>query len=154
MKRSLSSVFLCVAFAGAVLAGQEKPNFVGTWKLPADAAPDMFMAPQLTVAQDAKTITVISATQMGEIKTTYTLDGSESKSPIEFNGTSFDRVTKMSWDGGKLLLNVTTNFNGQAFETKSVWSLGADGALLVETTRPDFQGGGGPVTSKATYKKG
>jgi hypothetical protein len=28
-----------------------------------------------------------------------------------------------------------------------------EGNLLVEVTHPDFQGGGGPVTSKVTYKK-
>ena len=43
---------------------------------------------------------------------------------------------------------------GQSFETKSVWSLSADGTLLVEVTRPDFQGGGAPITTKAAYKKG
>ena len=113
----------------------------------------MFTSPQLTVVKDGKTMTVTSTTQMGEFKTTYSLDGAETKSPIEFNGNTMDRVTKTSWDGNKLMLTVTSNFNGQAFETKSVWSLGADGALLVEVTRPDFQGGGAPVTSKATYKK-
>jgi hypothetical protein len=152
MKRILLVSVIAVAFSGGFLAGQEKPDFSGTWKLATEAA-DMFTSPQLTVTNDAKTMTVTSTGQMGEFKTTYSLDGTEAKSPIEFNGNTIDRVTKTSWDGGKLLLTVTSNFNGQAFETKSVWSLAADGALLVEVTRPDFQGGGAPVTSKATYKK-
>ena len=38
-------------------------------------------------------------------------------------------------------------------EFKSAWSLTADGALATETTFPDFQGGGPPITLKATYKK-
>jgi hypothetical protein len=154
MKRSLVLALACVALVGAAVAAQEKPSFVGTWKLPADAAPDMFNPPQLVVAQDGKTMTVTSVSQMGELKTNYSLDGAEAKSPIEFNGTTFDRVTKTAWDGGKLLLTVTANFNGQSFETKAVWSLGADGSLLVETTRPDFQSGGAPVTTRVTYKKG
>jgi hypothetical protein len=32
-------------------------------------------------------------------------------------------------------------------------SLDPSGTLLVESTRPDFQGGGAPVTTKSTYKK-
>jgi hypothetical protein len=32
-------------------------------------------------------------------------------------------------------------------------SIDAAGNLLVESTRPDFQGGGGPITTKMTYKK-
>jgi hypothetical protein len=60
-----------MALTGAILAGQEKPSFVGTWKLSADAAPDMsFTSPQLTVAEEGKTMTVTNASQMGEFKTT------------------------------------------------------------------------------------
>ena len=51
------------------------------------------------------------------------------------------------------MLTAQTDINGQLLEFKSVWSLGPDGVLLVEMTYPDFQGGGAPITSKATYKK-
>jgi len=148
-----SSLLIAFVLLVTGAAAQEKPSFAGTWKLVGDAA-DPFMAPQLTVAQDAKTLTVTASTQMGEIKTPYSLDGTETRAPMDFNGTAFDRVTKAAWNGSKLLLTVKSEFNGQSFESKSTWSLNTDGTLLVETTRPDFQGGGGPVTSKATYKKG
>jgi hypothetical protein len=153
MKRVLSLVVLCIAVAGgALVAGQEKPNFSGTWKLSTEAA-DMFTPQQLTVTQDAKTMTVTTTTQMGEVKTMYSLDGTETKSPFDFNGNTIDRVTKTAWDANKLLLTINSSFNGQSFESKAVWSLGADGALQIEATRPDFQGGGAPVTTKASYKK-
>jgi len=45
------------------------------------------------------------------------------------------------------------NIGGNTVETSMVMALDPDGNLSVETTRPDFQGGGGPVTTKATYKK-
>jgi hypothetical protein len=38
-------------------------------------------------------------------------------------------------------------------ETSMVMSLDAGGNLNIESTRPDFQGGGAPITTKATYKK-
>ena len=65
---------------------------------------------------------------------------------------TIDRVTKSAWDGNKLVLT-TVDFQGQSFETKQVWTLNADGTLTVDATWPDFQGGGGPVTSKSVYKK-
>jgi hypothetical protein len=152
MKRA--SLVLLVAFmlTSSGLMAQDKPSFAGTWKLTSEAAE--MTAPQMTVTQDAKTMVVTASTPMGEIKTNYNLDGTEARSPIEFNGQSIDRVTKIAWDGAKLKMTVKSEFNGQTFETKATWALNTDGTLLVETTRPDFQGGGAPVTSKATYKKG
>lgn len=153
MKRASTVLVAALALTSSVLTAQDKPSFAGTWKLTSEAA-DQMTAPQMTVTQDAKTMVVTASTQMGEIKTNYNLDGTEAKSPVEFNGQSFDRVTKTAWDGAKLKMTVTIDFNGQTFETKATWALNPDGTLLVETTRPDFQGGGAPVTSKATYKKG
>jgi hypothetical protein len=151
--RHASSLFIAVVLFTTGAATQEKPSFAGTWKL-ASQGSDMFVAPQIVVVQDAKTMTVTATTQMGEIKTPYNLDGSQTRAPIEFNGQSLDRVTKAAWNGSKLVLTVTSEFGGQTFETKAVWAIGTDGTLLVETTRPDFQGGGAAVTTKATYKKG
>jgi hypothetical protein len=153
MKRSISTLVVALALASAVVSAQ-KPSFVGTWKISADAPPDPFTPPQIVVAQDATTMTVTTSTQMGDFKTTYKLDGTESRSPIDFNGTTVDRLTKMSWEGSKLVMDVKSEVQGQSFDTKAVWSLAPDGTLLVEVTRPDFQGGGGPVTTKLTYKKG
>ena len=152
MKRAFSFIAALVFF-GVVVAAQEKPNFAGTWKL-AGAPADPFTAPQMVVVQDAKTITVTATSQMGEIKTPFNLDGTQVRAPLEFNGQSFDRVTTAAWTGSKLVLTTKSEFNGQSFETKLIWTLNTDGTLLVESTRPDFQGGGGPVTGKATYKKG
>jgi len=143
---------MLIVLSVAALAAQDKPNFAGTWKIVGDSG-DMMVAPQMTVAQDAQTLTVTASTQMGEIKTVYNLDGSENKAPLDFNGTSIDRVTKAAWTGAKLTMTVLTNFNGQSFESKAVWSMNQDGTLHVETTRPDFQGGGSPVTSTVNYKK-
>ena len=56
------------------------------------------------------------------------------------NGNAIDQVSKAKWDGGKLLVNTTMNFNGNPVETSMVMSLDTAGNLVVETTRPDFQG--------------
>src|SRR5690348_17000972 len=153
MTRALSSLFACLILLAAPLAGQDKPSFAGTWKLADPATPDMFTPTVMTVVQDATTLTVTTTAQMGEFKTSYKLDGSEGPSPMAFNGTTIDRMTKLAWEGRRLLLITTSKMEGQSFEFKSVWSLTAEGALATETTFPDFQNGGKPTTLKATYKK-
>ena len=153
MTRTLPVLFVCLALIGAPLAAQDKPAFAGTWKLADPATADMFTPTVMTVVQDAGALTVTTTSQMGEFKTSYKLDGSEAPSPMEFNGTTIDRMVKLVWEGSKLLLITTSKMEGQSFEFKSAWTLTADGTLATETTVPDFQGGGAPITLKATYKK-
>ena len=93
MKRLLYVLTVCVALCCGTLTAQEKPNFVGTWKLFEPAAPDQFTPSQIVVAQDESVITVTTVGQMGQFKTQYKLDGSVGPSPLDFNGTLIDRVT-------------------------------------------------------------
>lgn len=151
MKRILS-MSAAIALLAVAVAAQDKPDFTGTWKLAGDAA-DQFTASQIVVSKDAALLTVTTTGQMGEFKTTYKLDGSAGSSPLDFQGNTIDRTTKMSWNENKLTLTAAADMGGQPFEVKSVVSAGPDGTMIVETTFPDFQGGGGPITSKATYKK-
>jgi hypothetical protein len=153
MTRALSVMVACLALLAAPLAGQDKPGFAGTWKLSDPATPEMFTPSVMTVVQDATALTVTTTSQMGEFKTSYKLDGSEAPSPLDFNGMTIDRIAKLAWEGNKLLLITTSKMEGQSIEFKSVWVLSADGSLVTETTVPDFQGGGTPITTKATYKK-
>jgi len=152
MQRTLSILAVFAALTVAA-AAQDKPDFTGTWKL-AGEAPDMFTPSQIVVAKDATLLTVTTTGQMGEFKTTYKLDGTAGSSPLDFQGNLIDRTTKAAWSENKLTLTATSDMGGQPFEVKSVVSAGPDGTMLVETTFPDFQGGGGPITTKATYKKG
>jgi len=155
MNRALHALFACLMLIGlsGSPAAQDKPNFVGTWKLSDPAAPEAFTPTVITVVQDATTLTVTTTSQMGAIKTTYKLDGSEAPSPLDFNGVTIDRMTKLVWEGARLMLITTSKIEGQTLEFKSAWTLGPDGTLATETTVPDFQGGGAPITTKATYKK-
>ena len=144
---------LVILFTIAALA-QAKPNFAGKWALTSPDAASVGMNPTaMTVTHDDKTFVIASIGQMGEIKTVFNLDGTSAKSPLEIQGMTIDRVTKCAWDGNKLVLTTVSDFQGQSFETKQIWSLGTDGTLTIDSTRPDFQGGGAPVTTKLVYKK-
>ena len=151
MTRLFSILFAVLTFTAAA-AAQDKPDFAGTWKLVGEA-PDQFTPTQIVVTKDPAVLTVTVTGQMGEFKTTYKLDGTAGSSPLDFQGNTIDRTTKMTWSDNKLTLVADSDMGGQAFEVKSVVSAGPDGTMVVETTFPDFQGGGAPITTKASYKK-
>jgi len=163
MKKAIVTIgaLMFVAFAASAFA-QAKPSFAGKWTLVPDPnAPAPTgrgggrgggLGQAFSAEQNDKTLTVVTTTQAGETKAVYNLDGSESKNPLNFNGNTIDRVSKAKWDGAKLVITTTTNFNGNANESTQTWSLDATGNLIVESTS-NF-GGNGPTTTKATYKKG
>lgn len=159
MKRALTAV--AVTLATALTLAQAPPNFAGKWT----AVPDPNAAggggrggtgglgQEATITQDASSLTINRTTPMGTFTSTYKLDGSESRNTLNFQGNSVDQMSIAKWDGPKLLVNTKMDFGGNVVETSMVMSLDAAGNLVVDSTRPDFQGGGAPITTKATYKK-
>jgi len=155
MRRTiLSALSATVMLAGLVFA-QAPANFAGKWTLvPNPNATGMGgLGSEATIVQDEKTLTITRTTQMGEFKTVHNLDGSESKNTLNFNGNAIEQLSKAKWDGGKLTITTSMNFNGNPVETSMTMMLDSAGALQVESTRPDFQGGGQPITTKMSYKK-
>jgi hypothetical protein len=148
-----------VALSCAFVIAQAAPNFAGKWTLipdPAAAQGPGFggLGAEATIVQDAKTITIARPGFGGEsMKTTHNLDGSDTKNSLSFNGNAFDQMSKVKIDGGKL--TITTKFDGPngPIESSMALSLDASGNMLVESTSPDFQGGGAPTTRKMSYKK-
>ena len=142
----------------ATAASAQTPNFAGKWTL----VPNPSAAPggvgggigqEAVITQDAASLTIKRTTQMGEFTTIYKLDGSESKNTLTVQGNTIDQISKTKWDGGTLKVDTTLTFDGNPVQVSMSMSLDPSGNLLVESTRPDFQGGGGPVTTKSTYKK-
>jgi hypothetical protein len=155
------------AFCAAVIAlvsvsvfAQTVPSFAGKWTLvpdptaPAGGGRGMGgLGDTATIVQDATSLTITRTTQMGEITSTYKLDGSDSKNTLNMAGNAIDMISKVKTDGGTLVVTTSMNFNGNPVESTMTLSLDAAGNLVVQSTRPDFQGGGAPITTKMTYKK-
>jgi hypothetical protein len=143
----------------ATVAYAQTPNFSGKWTLAPNpsAAPGGFggggIGQDAVITQDAASITITRTTQMGEFTSIYKLDGSESKNTLTVQGNTIDQISKAKWDGGTLKVDTTLTFDGNPVQVSMSMSLDPSGNLLVESTRPDFQGGGGPITTKSTYKK-
>src|SRR6187402_1870929 len=129
MKRALALIIVLPVLMAATAVAQSKPSFTGTWKLTSDPSAGPFVASQLVVSDDGKVLTILSTSQMGELKTIYNLDGSATQSPLDLGGNMIDRSTKAVWDGAKLVLTTTSDFGGMPFEIKQVLSLAADGTL-------------------------
>ncbi len=144
----------------------QAPNFAGKWTR--DAEKTTAMAPagapagggggrgggggmgggDITITQDAKTLVISRQVQEMEMKTTYNLDGTESKNTGMGRGGApgVEQVSTAKWDGGKLVIT-TTMANGTG---TTVYSM--DGAWLVQTTTNPGRDGG-PGTPRATYYK-
>jgi hypothetical protein len=158
MQRTALLFITALVFSMAPPQAQAIPSFAGKWTMVADpGAPAgggmRGMGQEATIEQDATSITITRTTQMGEIKTTHKLDGTETKNTLNVGGNSVDQLSTTKWDSGKLRINSSVKFDGQSFDTVMVLSLDPSGNLVVEATRPDVQGGGAPITTKATYKK-
>lgn len=159
MKRALTTVGILLVTA--LTFAQAPPNFAGKWTVVPDPnAPAGGgrggmggLGQEATITQDASSMTITRTTQMGTFASTYKLDGSESRNTLNFQGNSVDQLSTAKWDGGKLNVHTKMDFGGNVVETSMVMSLDANGNLNVETTRPDFQGGGAPITTTTAYKK-
>jgi hypothetical protein len=149
-----------LVFGATTISAQAKPSFAGKWTLvPDPTAPAPTgrgggggLGQEPTITQDDKTLTVTRTTQNGEVKSVYNLDGSDSKNTLTMGGNAVEQVSRVKWDGPKMIVTTTGSFNGNTFERTMVLALDGSGQLLVESTGPG-RGGGPPTTTRATYKK-
>src|SRR5512132_2038271 len=105
----LASGWLAVvtALLTGVLMAHSQPRCAGIWTLvpDANATGGGTAAQAMPITQDANTITITRATQMGEFTATYKLDGTQSKNTINFQGNSMDQLSTAKWDAGKLKID-------------------------------------------------
>ena len=159
MHRTITRAALALALTltGVVAAAAQTPNFSGKWAVveaPGGGRGGFGgLGQSAVIKQDAETMTITRTTQMGEFTSVYKLDGSESKNTLTVQGNAIEQVSKAKWDGGTLRVDTSMSFDGNPVQITMAMSLDPAGALVIESTRPDFQGGGGPITTKTTYKK-
>jgi hypothetical protein len=160
-RASLAATMMTAVVVAANVFTQSVPNFAGKWTLvpdanaPAGGGRGGFggLGQSATISQDATTLTITRSTQVGEFTSIYKLDGSESKNTLNMQGNAIQQISKARWEGPKLIVNTSMNFNGNPVEVTMTMLLDPEGNLIVESTRPDFQGGSAPITTKTTYKK-
>ena len=152
------TAFLATLAQGQV-AAQAKPNFSGAWKLNVERSDPMGGGPggpgggsmasavtTITQTPDKMTIEVKVGEQPPRVSN-YNLDGTESVNTTQ-RGES---KSKVSWEGAGMVITTESSFNGNAFTSKSVRVLSADGKqMTVTTTR---QTPNGETTTNQVYDK-
>ena len=158
MRRTSLLVAAAALFVATANLSAQGSNFSGVWVRDTTGQGAMmagggggrggFGGGPMTIVQDAKTMTVTQTRGQNEVKTTYNLDGSDSKNSVMGRGgEATDVISKAVWVGSALKVT-TPGANG---ETVAIYSLDG-GNLVIATTRPG-RGGGDPTTMSVKYKK-
>ena len=154
-KNALIVGALSLVLAATTSQAQDKPNFAGTWTLCPDpnGGRGGGLGQTASISQDDKTLTVTRTTPAGEIKAVYNLDGSESKNMMNMRDTQVEQVSKVTWEGNKLVINTSFTVGENAITTAQSFSLDASGQLIHTTSRM-ARGGAAPTTATSTYTRG
>jgi hypothetical protein len=160
MKRAVwSALVLAVVLPFAAYA-QAKPDFSGMWHLDASRSDQGRGgrggrgggAAMVTIKQTADTLTIESEGRGGMQTLNYKLDGSESKNEMPGRGGTTTAMSKAHWDGAKLIIETTRDFNGMSITSTETRSLTADGKeMTVDTSISTPQG---DVSQHQVYTKG
>ena len=167
MRRSAFMSIAAVAFV-ASNAFAQAPNFAGTWNMVQDPAAQQgaggggrggrgggggvgFTGMTFTVAQDAGSVTVTRTQGENTVTMKFMTDGSDSKNTVQGRGGAMEQVSVAKWEGANLVITTKQQMGENTIEIKRTLSLGADGVLTVEMSRPGQDGT--PMTSKVQYKK-
>ncbi len=149
MKRVLTMALTAAVIIPFTARAQTKPDFSGTWTMDAAKSDP---APQgrggggggggtLTIKQSATELSITSEGRQGPQTLTYKLDGSPSTNQMMGRGGPTEAKSTAKWDGPKLVIETTRDFQGMSRTTKDTRSLSADGKeMTVESATTTPQG--------------
>ena len=131
----MRSVVMIMRTAAAVLVGPaaaQTPSFAGRWVLAPEppsrtqsggrltpSAPGTLWGSDVTLAQDATTLTVEYARfarsdMQPPTKLVYRLDGSESRNTVNIGRGPQEQVSRAKWDGDRLIITTLHRFTTSA----------------------------------------
>jgi hypothetical protein len=168
---------LAVVLYTISLGAQAKPSFAGKWAMeaPAGAAPGgappgggggapggggggggrggrggggPVSGMEVTITQDATTLTINKTQGQNPVTLKYTLDGKDSKNTVMGRGGEVAQTSQATWDGSKLKITTSADMGRGPMTTTQVLSI-ESGNLVVENMGAD-----GTSMGKLTYKKG
>jgi len=152
MKRTVSRTLIAISVLTVGVLAQQKPNFSGRWVItsPAESA-----GKEQVITQDAKTFTVEQPSKSGGRKMSYQLDGVERRMAIPGRaGAEITMLAKASWDGNTIVVLTNISYSsGMKTQSKDVWSIDAQGRLVIDTTEIGPTGPAPPVKLIHVKKK-
>jgi len=151
VRRTFARVLTTAIVLTAVAGAQQKPDFSGRWVV---VSPPEGAGHEQVVTQDAKTLTAELLSEGGGHKMTYQLDGLEHRNAIPSRGAEIVMTSTANWDGDRLVINTRTVYpNGPKTSAKEVWSMDAQGRLIVDYTEAGPTGPGPAMKVIYTRKK-
>jgi hypothetical protein len=132
---AIAAACLLVPPAGAPEASayeQQRPNFSGRWVI---VEPEKGAGREQVIKHDDKMLSKTPVGDRGGPPVTYQIDGVEHRTVMSMGGEQIVSVTKAAWEGNTLVVTIGENYpNGMKLNVKEVWSLDAQGRLVVEQT--------------------
>jgi hypothetical protein len=152
-----ASAVLVTLLASAAPAQNKTVSFAGKWIVLDSASLGRGgrggIGSSATVIQDANNLTIVRVGPMGEIKSIYKLDGSETKNTITMRGSSIEQTSKAMWMADTLMVTTSRLVNGATVENVMNLYYDKSGNLVVATTSPGRSGA--PVVKQTiVYRKG
>ncbi len=129
-QKLLLTVLTAITLGVVAIAAQQKPNFSGRW---VTVSPTEAAGQEQVVTHDAATLTTGHASEGGGHGAVYKLDGTESRNVLTSHGEPIVTRSKAAWSGAQLTITSNTTYpDGRTRESKEVWSLDAEGRLVIE----------------------
>lgn len=137
--RTCARIVAMAVLLTTAASAQQKPNFSGRWVIvsPAEGA-----GREQIVTQDDKTLSVEQVSATGGRKMTYPLDGIERRQAIASRGADITIMSRAAWDGDRIVITTNTVYPGMKTQAKDVWSLDAQGRLVIDSSETGPTGPG------------
>jgi len=117
---------------GALARAQQRPNFSGRWVI---VQPEKGAGQEQVIKHDDKMLSKTPVGDRGGPPATYQIDGVEHRTVLAMRGEQIVSVTKAAWEGNTLVVSIVEDYpNGMKLNVKEVWSLDAQGRLVVDAT--------------------
>ena len=140
-----------VGAPGASARVEQRPNFSGHWVI---VQPEKGAGREQVIRHDDKVLSKTPVGDRGGPPATYQIDGVEHRAVLPMRGEEIVTVTKAAWEGNTLVVTILESYpNGMKLNVKEVWSLDAQGRLVVEATE-SAQGQKPQVMKIVLQKKG
>jgi hypothetical protein len=119
-----------VLSAGASAQAPQKPNFSGRWVI---VSPPEGAGQEQVVVQDDKKLSIQYPSRSADHNRTYQLDGVERREPMPSPGQEIVVMSRAAWDGDRIVITRNDSYqNGMKTQSKEIWSLDAQGRLVID----------------------
>jgi hypothetical protein len=143
-----------VAVAGALSVGagaQQKPNFSGRWEV---VSPEKGAGTIQVVKHDDKTLATEHGSEGPGHRMIYQLDGVERRNALPSHGSEIVILSTARWEGDRVVITSRASYpNGMKTQSREVWSLDAQGRLVIDYTESGPGGSPGPTMKVIHVKK-